>query len=983
MSFPLRQRPPLAWILLLLTLAILPLRAQVMDVAEPGVEAVRVESASIGVEVTGRLAVTTYELVFRNPNPRQLEGTLLLPLLDGQTVIGFALDLNGVLRDAVPVDKARARVVFEEIERRSIDPGLLEKTAGNVHRVRVYPLPPGGTRRVRIQVQEDLKPAADETVYRLNLNFPQRLARFHLSLNVHAGPGAVPRARTTLNLQLPTWRDAQHMELERLDFEAKGLLEISLPKAERPRVMTGRFQEREYFYAEVPVLPMLVSRPAPKTIGLIWDSSGSGSSRNHARELALLDSWFSELKSVEVRLVRLRDRALRDKVFSIRGGDWATLRRELENTSYDGATSLDGLAEDPRVDTWILFSDGCLNYGAAPAATTLGVKGVVHTVASAPQSDAIWLQAVARSHGGEYVDLVAQEPAAGAYALQAQSMRLLGLESSPEEVSEVYPEVGSVIRGDSFVVAGVLRKPNARVRVLVGQSRENAVTVDVPLLSGGDLTPLAARAWAVLKLQQLAATADANRADIRRTSRDFGIATEQTSLLVLETVDDYVLHEIEPPAELRAEWEARRHATQRRGPAATQHREEILRLFQDRVAWWNKAFPRDKPKGGVKEAAGRAEREAQERRHSERPPHPALLEDGSEVVELHAFEVAAGPEGGYRAGNVIAGSRLRDTAANSAEDADVESPKSGPEITLSPWNPDAGYLDRLARARPERRYQVYLEERHDHAREPGFFLDVADRFFSWGDPAAALTVLSNLAELELDDPSLLRVLGHRLLQAERADLALPLFERVLRLREEEPQSRRDLALACAELGQFQRAVDLLWQIASQPWDSRFPAIELIALNEMNAIIATCGKALDLTAIDPRFVQNLPVDLRVVLTWDANDCDIDLWVDDPNQQTAKYDFPLTHQGGLMSKDFTGGYGPEEFLLKSAKPGRYLTRINYYGDRRQNAFGPVTAQIRLITHFGTAQQQEKRITLRLKATQETVEAGKIDIPAQGRR
>jgi tetratricopeptide (TPR) repeat protein len=299
---------------------------------------------------------------------------------------------------------------------------------------------------------------------------------------------------------------------------------------------------------------------------------------------------------------------------------------------------------------------------------------------------------------------------------------------------------------------------------------------------------------------------------------------------------------------------------------------------------------------------------------------------------------------------------------------------------LRPWAPQAGYLDHLRRAARDQRYAVYLEERPDHLRQPGFFLDAAEFFFAQEDTATALRVLSNLAELELDDPALLRVLAHRLVQAGRPDLAAPLFERVLALRPEEPQSRRDLALTCADLKRYQHAVDLLWEIVSRPWDARFPAVELIALSELNAIATTCGQPVNLSQIDPRLRKNLPVGLRAVLTWDADNCDIDLWVVDPNGETAKYDHPLTYQGGRMSKDFTQGYGPEEFILRNPKPGAYQVKINYYGDRRQTAIGPVTVQARLITDFGLPSQKEERITVRLVDRKETLDIGSIEIGAR---
>jgi Ca-activated chloride channel family protein len=155
-------------------------------------------------------------------------------------------------------------------------------------------------------------------------------------------------------------------------------------------------------------------------------------------------------------------------------------------------------------------------------------------------------------------------------------------------------------------------------------------------------------------------------------------------------------------------------------------------------------------------------------------------------------------------------------------------------------------------------------------------------------------------------------------QARRNDLAVAVFERISELAPNEPQSWRDLGLALAESGQPQRAVNALWEVVSQPWNGRFAGINMIALAELNAIAAqasastTSGQpALDLGRVDTRLRRNLPLALRVVMAWDSDDTDIDMWVSDPNGERASYANRLTYQGGAMSPDATGGYGPEAF------------------------------------------------------------------------
>src|ERR1019366_4124325 len=116
----------------------------------------------------------------------------------------------------------------------------------------------------------------------------------------------------------------------------------------------------------------------PSVVGLLWDASGSGRERAHEKELALLDAWFATVRDVEVQLTVFRDRAAVPLGFKVKNGDWSKLRKELEKTVYDGATSFDGLVDDPTVGEWLMFSDGLVNYGTAQSATTLPLHAPVH-----------------------------------------------------------------------------------------------------------------------------------------------------------------------------------------------------------------------------------------------------------------------------------------------------------------------------------------------------------------------------------------------------------------------------------------------------------------------------------------------------------------------------------------------------------------------------------------------------------------------------
>ena len=298
-------------------------------------------------------------------------------------------------------------------------------------------------------------------------------------------------------------------------------------------------------------------------------------------------------------------------------------------------------------------------------------------------------------------------------------------------------------------------------------------------------------------------------------------------------------------------------------------------------------------------------------------------------------------------------------------------------IQLQPWESDAPFARRLRDAAPGQVYALYLDERDSHRDSTAFYLDVGDILLRKGRRDEALRVLSNLAEMKLGNRHVLRVLGYRLMQAKAYDDAVRVFRDVLRLADEEPQSHRDLGLALAAAGDRQQAMVHLYDVVTRTWDPRFSEVEVVVLNELNALIATSPTPLDTSAIDRRLLRNMPLDLRVVLGWDSDNSDMDLWVTDPNGEKGYYGNPLTYQGGLLSDDFTGGYGPEEFVLRDAKPGTYKVEANFFGDRQQIVTGATTLTLTFSTGWGTPRQQDQTVTLRLSGQSETVMVGEFNV------
>jgi TonB-dependent SusC/RagA subfamily outer membrane receptor len=303
------------------------------------------------------------------------------------------------------------------------------------------------------------------------------------------------------------------------------------------------------------------------------------------------------------------------------------------------------------------------------------------------------------------------------------------------------------------------------------------------------------------------------------------------------------------------------------------------------------------------------------------------------------------------------------------------------KIELKPWNPKTPYINILQKETSvAAAYAKYLTIRNDYSNSPMFFVDVADFFDQKNARDIAIRVLTNLVEIEIDNYELIKALAYKLEYFEQYDLAKKMYQKVLDLRPEEPQSYRDLALACELAGDYQQSFDLLYKIYSgelveKDLDGRYDGIESVAFVELTRLVSKYGHKLQLNKNQRKFFKEIPVDVRIVVDWNHNDTDIDLWVTDPRKEKAYYKNTETAIGGRMSHDMMEGYGPEEFMLKDAMKGTYQIKVDYYSDNVQKISGPPILKVTMYTNYGKKNEKRKMIVVKLDKEEDTIEVGNV--------
>lgn len=970
---------------------------------------------SVDVKIAGTIAITTMEMTFRNNNNRLLEGELIFPLPEGVSVSRYALDINGRMREAVPVEKVKATQVFEEIEHRRIDPGLLEKVEGNNFRTRIYPMPANGTRTIIIAYEEELSFSNKRLLrYHLPLDHKKPVDHFKLDVAV-VQPAMTPQLEEEPDdeLQFKVWNNNYTASMAKEHFVPEHSLTITIPKSpDNTEVMMQESGGNYYFLVNCFSQQERRAKTKPREITVIWDASLSGLNRDIKKELQLLGQYLEHHDNLLVNLAILNNAFRKAGEFEVRNGNWNELKNAIEKLAYDGGTNYSRISY-PASDEYLFFTDGLSSLSDGE----MSLPGKpVYTISSAPRSDFSYLQYIAQKTGGAFINLDALKTAEAATLLTQQPFQFIGIKPN-RQVSETYPSMPKPVL-NHFSLAGMVTEPKATVTLQFGYgttvTAEKTITLDFSK-HASDAVNLS-RVWAQKKIGELDVQYEQHKELVTFLGKQFSIVTRNTSLIVLETVQDYVRYEIEPPAELRDQYDRiiKQQLAQRENRIQVTLANALLQL-NSLVNWWNRNFTAQAIPGPKRKEESRntdtvrirGQASLNGNRQVTSPQRPAAPGELQEVVVVgygtqRKSDVAGsipsapaqdltqalqGRTSGIDASHNNARRSLRNDAAierNFVQDREAlhytyetqgidDTRRVKSPIDIKQWTPERIYLQTLAKEKAGNRYASYLALRKDYLYTPTFYYDVANFFLREKDTLTGLQILTNMAEIDLENHELYKLLGFKLREVGAYEEAVAVFRKVLQWRPQEPHSYRDYGLALADAGYYQQALDTLYTALQKNYSESiagmYRGIEEIIVTEINQLISLHKDKLDVSAIDSKLIHAMPTDVRVVLSWNKNDTDIDLWVTDPNKETCYYGHKETLSGGRMSHDFTRGYGPEQFLLKKAINGRYQIKVNYYGDQQFKFSGPATVMAEIFTHYADGRQERKLITVQMEKGSKT--------------
>lgn len=314
---------------------------------------------------------------------------------------------------------------------------------------------------------------------------------------------------------------------------------------------------------------------------------------------------------------------------------------------------------------------------------------------------------------------------------------------------------------------------------------------------------------------------------------------------------------------------------------------------------------------------------------------------------------------------------------------------AAPSVQIDAWQPDRPYLE-LYDGKPADFAERFREAEARHGALPIFYLDTTAWLAKRGRVAEAGEMVLSALDLPTADDTTLGMVADRLERYGDWDRAVELRARQAALDPDRPQPRRLLALTLARRAaahpaqakaDLTRAITLLYAIATSPQADQWDGIDLIALNEANAMLPRLRKLGGKVEMDPRLVMLLDVDVRAVIDWTTDASDMDLWVDEPTRERAIYNNNRTAIGGRLSHDMTRGYGPEEYMIHAAPPGTYTVQANVFAPDRIDPNGATILTAHLFRNFGRPNETVDSVDIELKRDEKGARMiGRIVVPGK---
>lgn len=899
------------------------------DTKDPGSIFLLAQEVTIDVQKTS--TTIEYNLTYKSNYNKETQGTFYFALPANSFVQEFGYWVGDTYQKASVVKAREGRMAYEAQVRRGIDPALVEWTAGNNFKMRVYPIFPDKSFKVRILVTAPI--SSTKGIFSTNIPLAiEKVSTFSLKITGTTETGQAPVVKGISGLKFA--KMTKNTEQRNLQFIGKYSAGDFLPpdaitliwKAAPTKSNTmslRRYDEGRTRYFEARFTPELTPAKLPDANRAVvfWDHSLS-EEHQHAERLELLTQYFADRQPKILELHSFSNTAR--KIIEIENPDLNKIQAELSKIPYDGGTRIDIATDHFRKvlaaplnknSDVLVFTNGIDSFELYDFKRLKGITNPENnTFIIAPHTDAntALLQQMAVGMTGTLLSLGNSNKDAFIY----KPWRLASLSTSKSMLEFELPGNKNFYPGDEVVIRGQIKKDGmlkAHAKFTRGKESKKVSVFASSIKTNRESTPELARIWAKARIDRLLPKKRHHQESISELGQSHQLLTPYTVMVVLETCEDYREFDLTPPDNC-----LKRRARRQSLVIDECPEEDCGELIN------NDNDDDDIDEGDTEIDAVAAEAPAKsENFFQESPPSGDVAWDSSGPSTFQNED----------------GENLAEDIDNVEEEDDLDyinvDSKGATRTNIARSYGFESTLRSAASGGVQILYATYLKQRQVFRNIPYFYLLTAQLMTGISQPALGNLIASNVTEIRPGEARWLTVYAYQLLEWGRAKDAIPIFKTVTELREEDPAGFRDLGIALEQYNQPLAAFSLYEKVASEAWDSRLDQIKKVINFDLarvaRKVLTVPGITASIRAKAGKYiaaVKNNNDKIIVTATWDTDNTNIDLLIEEPGgRKVTAWSTTKNQLGGRMQVQANQGFGPEQYRNSAPYLGLYRILVAY--------------------------------------------------------
>jgi len=541
------------------------------------------EKVKISIELAGPTTHTQWTLQFRNPGKFEIEGKLEVSLRKGCQVVDYAMEIDGAMRPASVVELKQARLAYEEIVSKKIDPSIVEVTKTGFS-TKIYPLPPNQGKSIRIDLAE-IRP--DSTwappIPQKQKQPKNKILAVNWTILCHDLIAPTIEGLKTTKGNPITWKkennrwitsghntlqELSHLKLTPVDAPSSST-DKQRPPSVQPWVVSPAIAREDrippekssaapstvipirYALGKIALHTTTQTRTRPTQLDLWWDGSLAGRERNCKATLKSIQSLLDYIQNGKVKLHVFRDKPMASTSFTITGGTCDGLIELLSKEPADGMARFNQFSQNRQNTNTTQNTPQKTHASTMTLVVSEGITALPSDLGKSPAfpKGTTWCLLDPSGQGGGILGLHAIESGQEVRSLADSDWTVQLLPPTPPffQPTPNTPKQSEKQGSSPWKSWNISRQRNDWI--ITGKlDQASSYLAEIPV------SPIVHPLWAQKTYHHLQHTQRSPKETLTFAIRE-RVLTPQTAMIVLDRLADYLQYNIEPPRGLiRQKW---------------------------------------------------------------------------------------------------------------------------------------------------------------------------------------------------------------------------------------------------------------------------------------------------------------------------------------------------------------------------------------------------------------------------------------------